>query len=207
MTGQELTLPHFQCWKPYSLTTSSDYQRINDILVARRLAFDRTLAIVLKRQVNQKLPPPSPVNDGDMIIGILRPGEVTVLLERYGNKKLRPCWTEPMKVISVTGTDNQTIVAKSVWHDKLTRQYHRSQVRPIPRDLDKISIQFALRDFCNDFIQRAPRLMRESDLTAAVPLKDRDHVLNSAKRLYQSLIADPTSGTHAETPTTKRLKK
>ena len=63
----------------------------------------------------------------------LSPYDAKKLSQVLGPLKLEPQWSEPMRVTS-RSKDGHTLRVKSIWHDKLTRQFDVNQVQALPRD-------------------------------------------------------------------------
>eukprot|EP01053_Blabericola_migrator_P002039 Blabericola_migrator_1__2038@NODE_1556_length_4278_cov_20_573261_g1020_i0_p3_GENE_NODE_1556_length_4278_cov_20_573261_g1020_i0NODE_1556_length_4278_cov_20_573261_g1020_i0_p3_ORF_typecomplete_len216_score10_80_NODE_1556_length_4278_cov_20_573261_g1020_i025453192 len=111
------------------MDTHMVHGRWRTLLQLRAEALQRLLAGHANRHESD---PSSPFQVGDTVIVELNDTQVQKLLQYYGNRKLMPIWSEPMRLTKCLNQDNTVFQAESLWHRDLVRQVTGHMCKKIP---------------------------------------------------------------------------
>ena len=186
LTGLDFVLPNLQEWTQETFSSRSLGDRLTLLLQLRHDALQVSLSKVLDRQSHSKTQPLIEV--GDIIIAHLSPYDARKMSQFLGPLKLAPQWSEPMRVTRL-GKDGHTLQAKSIWHDKLTRQFNLNQVQALPKDCDPVLLPLLIED-----IKKDRSLHRSSENTVRRSASKPDlpsHQGELEYRMLQGLMTSP----------------
>ena len=151
------SLPDFEMQFPLEATSLGPVTREDNRVAMRRLLQGEALRCHLVRRLDALKDRPTRNRQrpkvGDMIIAPCLQSE-RARLHRLGNAKMKPFWTEPLRVIEV---HPDMVKAESIWHKVPPRTIATDQIQVLrPDDMGADAVYASVVDLHNDYANHFP---------------------------------------------------